>query len=96
MSKVAGGAHRRARERESRFTTMTAEEKVAALDAMGFTPLGSDHQPDCPYALDPGLRCNCVPPATVWAQPHDVDVLRGETWEQRKAAPRRRIPDVER
>jgi hypothetical protein len=65
---------------------MTGEQKVALVEAMGFTPMGSDHQDDCiRYTHGRGFRCNCVPPATVWNQPHDVNVYRKQTWEDRKA-----------
>lgn len=79
---------------------MPADRKVELIKAMGFQPIGSDHTADCPYAVDPGLICQCVPPATQWAQPRDVDELRGETWEQRREqatnGPARRIPAAER
>lgn len=71
-------------------------DKVRMIEAMGFTRRGSSHQPDCPYALDAGNRCNCVPPAPEWGAPQDVLVLLGETYEQRRDRPRQRIPDVER
>lgn len=64
---------------------LPAEIKVKLLDAMGFRPVGDDHQPDCPRLWGSGLRCNCVPPAAMWSQPDDVDVFRGETWEQQRA-----------
>jgi hypothetical protein len=79
---------------------LPAQLKVDALKAMGFNPVGSDHTAECPYVLDSGYVCNCVPPATMWAQPKDVDELRGETWEQRREravnGPKRVIPAVER
>lgn len=80
--------------------SLPAQFKVDMITAMGFTPIGSDHTDSCPYAIDSGLVCNCVPPSTMWAQPNDVDELRGETWEQRREravnGPPRRIPAVER
>lgn len=77
--------------------TFTAEQKVQLIEAMGFTPGGDDHQWDCGYRFDPGINCNCYPPATVWSQPHDVDVLRKETLEDRRNDKRdRRIPACER
>ena len=80
-----------------RAPSFTAEEKVRLVEAMGFRPTGSDHQWDCGYQFDSGIRCNCYPPATVWSQPSDVDVLRGETLEQRINDKRdRRISDAER
>lgn len=76
---------------------LPAEFKVELITAMGFQPTGSDHQWDCGYQFDPGIRCNCIPPATVWSQPCDVDVLRGETMEQRRNDKRdRRIFAAER
>ena len=67
-------------------TSLTGEQKVQLLRAMGFSPMGSRHQDDCTrYTHGPGFICICVPPATVWTQPHDVDVFRKETWEDRKA-----------
>lgn len=80
-----------------RARNFTAEQKVRLVKAMGFQPIGSDHQWDCAHQFDPGIRCNCYPPATVWAQPHDVDVLRKETLEDRRNDKRdRRIPADER
>jgi hypothetical protein len=78
------------------WPSLPAARKVAILTAMGFTPTGSSHQPDCPYTIDAGNKCNCVPPATMWAQPRDVDAHRGETYEERRDAPRQPIPEVER
>ncbi len=65
---------------------LTGEQKVALVNAMGFSPMGSDHQDDCPrYTHGSGFRCCCVPTATVWSQPSDVDVYRKETWDDRLA-----------
>lgn len=65
---------------------LPAEKKVALLKAMGFSPMGADHQDDCiRYTHGSGFRCGCVPPSTSWSQPGDVDVFRRETWEDRKA-----------
>lgn len=75
---------------------LPAAEKLALIEAMGFTRMGSDHQPDCPYARDPGFICNCVPPAPEWSAPNDVLEYLGETYEQRRARPRKPIPAVER
>ena len=67
-------------------TSLTGEQKVELLKVMGFSPTGADHQDDClHYTHGPGLICICVPPATLWGQPSDVDVFRKETWEDRKA-----------
>lgn len=63
--------------------------KVQLVEAMGFTPKGSAHDNDCPAPHMRGIRCNCVPPATVWSAPNDVDVHRKETWEDRLALARR-------
>jgi hypothetical protein len=52
---------------------------------MGFTPIGDDHDSDCMAPHGRGINCNCVPPATSWAPPNDVDVLRKETWDDRVA-----------
>lgn len=71
-------------------------DKVRMIEAMGFTRRSSSHQPDCPYALDAGNRCNCVPPAPEWGAPQDVLVHLGETYEKRRRRPRQRIPAVER
>lgn len=80
--------------------TLPAAQKVELITAMGFSPMGSDHTRDCPYVWDSGLRCNCVPEATVWTQPCDVDALRGETYEERRElalnGPPRITPAVER
>lgn len=63
---------------EGSLAALDPAEKVRMIEAMGFTPMGSSHQPDCPYALDAGLVCICVPPATVWNAPDDVLKHRGE------------------
>lgn len=80
--------------------SLPADFKIKLLEAMGFSPVGSDHTADCPHVVDSGLLCNCVPPATMWSQPRDVLEERGETWEQRREravnGPPRRIPAVER
>jgi hypothetical protein len=71
-------------------------DKIAALEAMGFTPIGSSHRYDCPYSIDAGNRCNCVPDPTMWSPPHDVLVYTNQTYDERRRAPREPIPDVER
>lgn len=64
--------------------SLPAEFKIKLLEAMGFTPMGDDHDDDCDRRkYGPGIRCNCVPPATWWNQPKDVDEFRRETWEHR-------------
>ena len=66
-------------------------DKLAVVEAMGFTPVWEEHQPDCPHAAlfdddDPddvlGLICVCVPPGTSFHPPRDVRVELGETREQ--------------
>jgi hypothetical protein len=80
--------------------SLPADFKIKLLEAMGFSPVGSDHTDDCPHNFDSGLICQCVPPATMWSQPSDVDEARGETWEQRRecavSGPSRIIPAAER
>jgi hypothetical protein len=61
------------------------EVKVEMIKAMGFGAQGDDHQPDCPAQYTRGIRCNCVPPATVWTGPRDVAVFLKETWDERRA-----------
>lgn len=66
--------------------SLTGEQKVHLVRAMGFSPIGSDHDGDCiRYTHGPGFICICVPPATTWSQPRDVDEYRKETWDDRKA-----------
>ena len=61
------------------------EEKRRIIEAMGFTPLGSDHTYDCPRVFDSGNRCNCAGDPTMWVGPKDVQEMMGDTWEQRVA-----------
>lgn len=61
------------------------ETKVKLVEAMGFVPMGSSHDDDCDSRFGGGIRCNCVPPATTWHGPTDVDVHRKETWDDRLA-----------
>lgn len=66
--------------------SLTGEQKVQLVRAMGFRPTGNAHQDDCPrWTHGAGFRCGCVPPATLWSQPRDVDVYRKETWNDRLA-----------
>lgn len=67
-----------------------AETKVALIEAMGFTPMRDTHTSDCPAGMSWGYVCNCVPDATMWAQPADVDAFRHETWDERLAAAKKR------
>jgi hypothetical protein len=66
------------------------EGKVALITAMGFSPIREDRHPDCPHSGSAGYPCSCVPDATVWSQPPDVDFLRHETWEERFARAQKR------
>lgn len=73
-------------EMETFVKTLTGEQKVRLIRAMGFSPLGSAHDDSCiRYTHGPGFICICVPPATVWSQPDDVDKARKETWDDRRA-----------
>lgn len=72
------------------YKNMDAAEKVRIIQAMGFTPTGDDHDSGCAKLVNRGYICNCVPPATWWMQPSDVDVLRHETYEERRAKADRR------
>jgi hypothetical protein len=65
--------------------SLTGEQKVELVSAMGFQPVGDDHDADCVAPHARGIRCGCVPPATSWGQPRDVDEFRKETWEDRVA-----------
>jgi hypothetical protein len=64
---------------------LPATRKVELLREMGFSPVAADHDGDCPAPHVPQTPCQCVPPATVWAQPGDVDELLGQTLQQRLA-----------
>lgn len=57
--------------------------KINLIQAMGFTAMGDDHDDDCVGRPGSGFVCNCVPPATWWNAPNDVDVYRKETWDDR-------------
>lgn len=65
--------------------TLPPEVKIQLIKAMGFTAMGDDHDTDCVGRPGSGFVCNCVPPATWWTAPNDVDVHRKETWEDRLA-----------
>lgn len=74
--------------------SLPAEFKIKLVEAMGFKPVGSAHAADCPAMLDSGNRHNCVPPATMWSAPRDVQEERGETWEQRLQRAREMPDDI--
>lgn len=77
--------------------TMTPVGKLAIIEAMGFTRVGSDHQPDCPHAINAGYLCNCVAPADTFSMPIDVLAFLKQDYESRMADKRdRTIPEVER
>lgn len=65
---------------------LAPEFKVQLMEAMGFTPQRQPHQLSCMSIQGSGYICTCVQPPTVWIQPHDVDVLRHETPNERRAA----------
>lgn len=77
---------------------LPATRKLEVLAAMGFTRFGADHQEDCPYNIDAGYRCNCVPPTSSWSAPEDVQIELKETWADRleQAKKPRPIYEVER
>jgi hypothetical protein len=65
---------------------LPADFKIKLITAMGFSPTGSDHQDDCiRYTHGTGFRCGCVPPATWWNSPKDVQEFRKETWDDQLA-----------
>lgn len=65
--------------------TLPPEVKLQLIKAMGFIATGDDHDGECIGRPGSGYVCNCVPPATWWHAPNDVDVYRKETWEDRLA-----------
>lgn len=72
--------------------------KLELVEAMGFSRVWTEHQPECPYAIDAGMRCNCIPPGTSFHPPHDVVKELHETYEELRQRPKslRRIPPIER
>jgi hypothetical protein len=75
---------------------MEPKAKVAIIEGMGFTPIRSLHQPDCPAMFDSGNICACVPDPTCWMPPEDVCEYRHETWPERLAAAKRRSEAMDR
>lgn len=76
-------AHRGRIEAEQ-WADLPPEVKVQIVEAMGFIPMGAAHTYDCPLTIGgSGFRCNCAGEPTGWVGPRDVQVMRGETWEQR-------------
>lgn len=56
------------------------EDKVALFKHLGMSRVGDNHTYDCPGGPTTGLVCNCVPPASMWTHPKDVEVHLKETW----------------
>lgn len=77
---------------------LSPRRKLEILVAMGFVRQGDNHQSDCPYVLDSGYLCKCVPPPSWWHAPTDVQVFMRETWEDRLEAAKKPRPiyEVER
>lgn len=65
--------------------SMSPQDKLDALKAMGFIAMWEQHQPDCGHQWDHGIRCNCVPPGTSWRAPTDVVEHMHETWDELRA-----------
>lgn len=80
------------------WKALPAAVKLELVKAMGFSRTWAEHTPECPYALDAGLRCNCVAPGTSFNPPRDVIEELGETREELRQRPAhlRRIPHDER
>ncbi len=60
-------------------------EKLRIVEAMGFTRVHSDHDPDCAALLGDGYRCGCVPPADKFSMPEDVAQHLKQDWDSRRA-----------
>jgi hypothetical protein len=65
------------------IAALSPEEKIALFKGLGMSRVGDNHQPDCGPPAETGIRCNCVPPASSWSHPEDVEVFLKETWEDR-------------
>lgn len=74
---------------------LTPLEKLAIVEAMGFSRSGSNHTRDCAYALDRGNRCTCVPPPDVFDMPDDVARYTHQDWASRLEAAKRTRPIFE-
>lgn len=61
------------------------EAKVELFRYLGMSLVWDPHDLDCAAPHIRGIQCNCVPPASMWRHPKDVEVFLGETWEERLA-----------
>lgn len=59
------------------------EAKVELFKYLGMSRVGDSHDADCSAPHMGGIACQCVPPASTWQHPKDVEVFLGETWEER-------------
>lgn len=67
---------------------LPAEEKVELFKSLGMSCVGENHQPDCLQFY--GGYCNCIPPASMWTHPKDVEVFLKETYDDLYAEAQRR------
>ncbi|GHB51938.1 hypothetical protein GCM10010331_44360 [Streptomyces xanthochromogenes] len=75
----------------SQAKDLTPEQKLALLDAMGFTSHRPIHSINCTSIQGAGLICTCARPQTRWLAPEDVVVHMHETVEERRAETDERI-----
>ncbi|WP_409238410.1 hypothetical protein [Streptomyces sp. PA5.6] len=75
----------------SRAKDLTPEQKLALLDAMGFTSHRPIHSIGCTSLRGSGLSCTCARPQTHWLAPEDVVVHMHETFEERREETDERI-----
>ncbi|MFI2616609.1 hypothetical protein [Streptomyces sp. NPDC018584] len=75
----------------SQAKDLTPEQKLALLNAMGFTSFRPIHDTGCASLQGSGLICTCARPQTRWLAPKDVVVHMHETVEERRAETDERI-----
>lgn len=61
------------------------EQKIELFEALGMRRVGDNHDPDC-TGRNTSAPHNCVPPASTWGHPKDVEAYLREAWEDRLAA----------
>ncbi|MFE9412277.1 hypothetical protein ACFYN0_26315 [Streptomyces sp. NPDC006704] len=75
----------------SQAKDLTPEQKLALLDAMGFTSHRPIHSINCVSIQGSGFICTCARPQTRWLAPDDVVAHMHETVEERRAETDERI-----
>lgn len=81
---------------ETDWAAVSPADKLAIVEAMGFSPSQSNHTRDCPRTMGRGFVCCCIQPPPRFTPPRDVLAFMGESMDDRAARARAEPDEFDR